>query len=74
MGDILEPFVAFVKRVNEMLDFSHLELSDSQQGVSGGNFVSESQTDLSSGKWKSASIVVQKFVEIDEHTLGSFWS
>ncbi len=41
VSNILKLFVAFIKWVDKVFNFSHLELSYSQQGISWGDLVSE---------------------------------
>ena len=72
MGYMLEFRVAFVVRIDEVLDLSHLELPHSDQAVSWGDLVSESETDLGCSEGQSSSIELQQFVEVYEHSLGCF--
>ena len=58
VSDVLELLMAFILWIDKVFNFSHLELSYSQQGISWSDFVSESQTDLGSSKGQSSSIVV----------------
>lgn len=71
---VLEFRVRLVGRVNEMLNFSHLELSDSQKSVPRSDFVTETQTNLGRGKRHSSTVVFQQFAEVNEDSLSGFRS
>ena len=72
MSDALEFGVAFVLRVNKVLNFCHLELTHSDQTVSRSNFVPKSKTNLSSSERQSSSVELEQLVEINEHSLCCF--
>lgn len=57
-----------------MLDFGHLELSHSDQTISGCNLVPEAKTDLGSGKGNPTTVELIQLVEVDEHALSSLGS
>jgi hypothetical protein len=64
----------FVLRVNKVFDFGHLEFSTADELVSGCNFISETQTNLSCPERKLVAILLQKSREVQEDTLCSLWS
>lgn len=74
MCDFFEFRMTFILRVNKVLYFCHLELSYSYQTISRSNFISEAETDLSSSKRKTTAVELSQFVEVNKHTLSSFWS
>ena len=63
--------MTFVVWVDKVLNFSHLELPDSQKSISWSDLVPKTKTDLSCCKWKSSAIVVNEFVKVNKHSLSS---
>ena len=59
----------FILWVDKVLDFSHRELTDTEETLSRRNLVTESKADLSSSKGETAIVEFNKTTEIDEHTL-----
>jgi len=57
-----------------MLNLCHCELSDSQQALSWGDFISEAEADLGCGEGNSAVVEFKETLEVDEDALGSFWT
>lgn len=57
-----------------MFDLTHLEFSNSKQRISGGNFISESKPDISSGEGKLIVVVVEKLLEVDDDALSGLRS
>jgi hypothetical protein len=68
----VELVVALVLGINEVLDLSHSELSDSQEPLLGMDFVTEAETDLSSGEWHAAVVEVNQSSKVDEDALSCF--
>lgn len=66
--------VGLVFGVNEMFNFGHTEFSKSQQTTSGGNFVSETYTQLCASKRNTTTVIFEEISEVNEDTLGSFRS
>lgn len=60
--------------VEKMFYFGHIEFSDSEQLASGGNLVSEAQTELSGGEGEFALDEILQLFIVHEHSLGGFWS
>lgn len=56
MSYVFELRVFFILWIDEMLNLSHLELSNSDKPVSRSDFISKSKSDLSSSEGKSSSI------------------
>lgn len=56
MGYVLELRVIFVLRIDEVLNFSHLELPHPDESVSRGDFVTEAQSDLRRSEGQSSSV------------------
>jgi len=52
-----------------VLDFAHLELSDSEQALLGMNFVSESSSELSTSAGHFSVVEFKKFFEVKEDSL-----
>jgi len=63
----------FVIRVNEVLNLSHGEFSNSEQTLLGMDFISVTKSNLGCSERHSAIVELQKSSEIDEDTLSSFW-
>lgn len=61
-------------RVKEMLDFGHVEFSQSEKLVSGRNLISEAEADLRCGKGHPSTVKGQELAEIHKHTLGRLGS
>lgn len=74
VSHVLEFMMTFVKWVYEMLNLSHLEFPDSEQTLSGVNFVSEAKADLGTSEWHFAVIELNKPSKIEEHSLCSLRS
>lgn len=71
---VLEFGEGLVLWVNEVLNFGEGEFSDSEETRSGGDFVSETETDLGTTEGNTTTVVFEEVSEVDEHTLGSFRS
>lgn len=74
IGDLSEFAVVGLLGVEEILDLSHIELSNSEEFSLWGDLVSESESDLCGSEWQSSSNLLLELIEVDEHTLGRFWS
>ena len=49
-------------------------IPDSDKPSSGRDLISEGSTNLCTGKWQLSLIELQQPLEVDENTLGSFWT
>lgn len=74
VGNLSEFAVVGLLGVEEILDLSHIELSNSEEFSLWGDLVSESESDLGGSEWQSSSNLLLEFIEVNEHTLGRFWS
>jgi len=72
--DSVEFGVRLVFRIDEMFNFGHTEFSKSQQTTSGGNFVSETYTQLCASKRNTTTVILEEVSEVHKDTLSSFWS
>lgn len=74
VGNLSEFAVVGLLGVEEILDLSHIELSNSEEFSLWGDLVSESESDLGGSEWQSSSNLLLELIEVDEHTLGRFRS
>lgn len=63
--------VVLVLGIHKVLDFSHLELTDTKQAGSGVDLVSKSETNLSASHRHLSVVELVESSEVDEDTLGS---
>lgn len=70
----LEFRVVLVCRIQKVLDFSHGELSHSDEARAGRDLVSEGVADLGAGKGQSTLVELQQALEIDKDALGRLWA
>mmetsp|Transcript_29240 Transcript_29240/g.47185 ORF Transcript_29240/g.47185 Transcript_29240/m.47185 type:complete len:235 (-) Transcript_29240:268-972(-) len=62
----------FVIRIDEVLDLRKAEFTDANEARARGDLVSKTNSDLSSRERNSAAVVLEKTLEIHEHTLCGF--
>jgi hypothetical protein len=68
-----EFFMALILGIDEVLDFTHGELSNPKQASAGRDFVSEGTTDLSRCKRYTTIVEFEKAGEVEEVALSGFW-
>lgn len=66
--------VSLVLRVDKVLDFSHRELSDSEQALTRRDLVTEAKADLRGSEGHTAIVELNQAAEVDEDALSSLRS
>ena len=71
LGDLEELLVRLIVGVNEVLDLSHGELSDTEESLTRRDFITETKANLGGSEGHAAIVELDQSAEVDEDTLGS---